>query len=150
MQDINENLSQIKVLIPTDKEFSLYKEELEALYKQNQEKINDPNSFYFIHTCTLFYAFIFDNNLIGAIYYFIENGKLFLNAFSKRKTFFLNLKCLQLSLTWFNCPIYAEAQNRASALCLLRCGFKRIKGNLFVYTHFPLISSFTRNIVQQS
>ena len=28
--------------------------------------------------------------------------------------------------------IYAEAQNRASALCLLKCGFIREKGNLFV------------------
>jgi len=150
MQNINTHSSQIKVLIPTDKEFSLYKDELEALYKKNQNKIKDPNSFYFIHKYTFFYTFITNNNLIGAIYYFIENGKLFLNAFSKRKTFFLNLECLQLSLSWFNCPIYAEAQNRASALCLLRCGFKRKKGNLFVYSHSSQISSSVGNLFVQS
>ena len=27
---------------------------------------------------------------------------------------------------------YKEAQNKASAFCLLRCGFKRVKDNLFV------------------
>ena len=36
-------------------------------------------------------------------------------------------------MTWFNCDIYAEAQNRASTICLLRCGFERDKDNIFVF-----------------
>ena len=70
--------------------------------------------------------------LIGAIYYFIdEEGKLFLNGFAKRKMHELCLECLKMSLKWFKGDVYAEAQNRASALCLLKCGFKREKENLF-------------------
>ena len=63
----------------------------------------------------------------------MDNGKLFLNAYSVRKKHFQNLLSLRLSLTWFTPPIYAEAQNRASAFCLLKCGFERVEDNLLVY-----------------
>lgn len=122
----------IRVLIPSEADFKLYENQLRLLYEQNQEKICDTNSFEFIRDNTLLYMFLFNNKLIGAIYYFMENGKLFLNGFSKRKNFEKNLECLKLSTTWFNCNIYAEAQNRASALCLLKSGFKRVCDNLFV------------------
>ena len=123
----------IKVLIPLDSEFSKYEPQIKELYEKNQAKICDPNTFFFIKNQTLFYSFLEDGALIGAIYYFMEDGKLFLNAFSRRKTHLANIKCLNLSLSWFKKPIYAEAQNRASAFCLLRCGFKRVEGNLFCY-----------------
>lgn len=122
----------IRVLIPTDEEFQLYEQELKDLYEENQTKICDPNSFEFIRDNTWFYMFLNRNGLIGGIYYFPDDGKLFLNGFAKRKLFHTNIKCLSLSTTWFKSDIYAEAQNRASALCLLRCGFKRVEGNLFV------------------
>ena len=109
----------IRVLIPSDKEFLSYKDECKKLYTKVQDKICDPNSFEFICTKTLFYMFI------------DEDEKLFLNGFSKRKMFRQNLECLKLSTTWFNCDIYAEAQNRASALCLLKCGFIRLNNNTF-------------------
>ena len=109
----------IRVLIPSDKEFLSYKDECKKLYTKVQDKICDPNSFEFISTKTLFYMFI------------DEDEKLFLNGFSKRKMFRQNLECLKLSTTWFNCDIYAEAQNRASALCLLKCGFIRLNNNTF-------------------
>ena len=73
-----------------------------------------------------------ENRLIGGIYYFInEDGDWFLNGFANRKMHSLCVECLKMSLDWFKGSIYAEAQNRASALCLLRCGFKRVKGKLF-------------------
>ena len=78
-----------------------------------------------------FAGIIEDGVLLGAIYYFMDDGKLFLNGFASSKHHFENLYCLKLSSSWFNCDIYAEAQNRASALCLLRCGFKRVGNNLF-------------------
>ena len=62
-----------------------------------------------------------------------ENNKLFLNGFANRKMHELCLMCLKSSLSWFVCDIYAQAHNRASALCLLQCGFKRVKDNIFVY-----------------
>ncbi len=125
----------IRVLIPKDREFSLYEREIKELYEKSQDKIKDTNSFEFIRDNTFFYTFLDDDKLIGGIYYFVdEEGFLFLNGFAKRKMFKLNLECLKLSLSWFNCNIYAEAQNRASALCLLRCGFKRKSGKTFMFS----------------
>ena len=123
----------IKVLIPADSEFKYYDNELKSLYQKNQKMICDTNSYEFVRDNTLFYAFLENDILFGAIYFFIENDNLFLNAFSKRKCHDQNKKALNLSLSWFSCDIYAEAQNRASAFTLLRCGFKRVNDNLFVY-----------------
>jgi len=125
----------IRAIIPNSSDFALYKNKLKKMYKENQAKINDTNSFDFIIQNTLFYGFINENcALIGAIYFFVdEDGKLFLNAYAGRGHHEENLECVRLSTTWFSCDIYAEAQNRASALCLLRCGFKRLKDNIFVF-----------------
>ena len=123
----------IKVLIPFDLEFQKYEAQVKELYEKNQRKISDTNSFEFIKNNTLFYLFILDGSLLGAIYYFKDGEKLYLNAFSTPKNHLANLECLKLSTNWFNCDIYAEAQNRASALCLLRVGFKRKKDNLFYF-----------------
>ena len=123
----------ITVLTPLDSEFELYKSQIKKVYEKYQEKIRDSNSFSFVIKNTLFYSFFLDGAFIGAIYYFMENDKLFLNAFALPKNHQVNLECLQLSTTWFKKPIYAEAQNRASALCLLRSGFKRVKEKLFCY-----------------
>lgn len=124
----------IKTYIPKDFEYSKFRTECKTLYESLQDKICDTNSFEFIEKNTFFYLFEKDGELIGAIYYFLdsEGGRLFLNAFAKRKKHTLCLECLKMSLDWFFPPIYAEAQNRASALCLLKCGFKRVEGNLFV------------------
>ena len=122
----------IKVWIPAQKEFETFREECKKLYESLQDKICDPNSFEFICNNTFFYLFEIGGKLIGALYYFVDtDGKLFLNAFAKRKMHSLCLECLKKSLTWFKGRVYALAQNRASALCLLRCGFKREKENLF-------------------
>lgn len=122
----------ITVLIPSDTEFRKYKTQIKEIYEKCQEKICDTNSFDFVIHNTLFFSFFLDGVFIGAIYYFKENNKLFLNAFALPKNHLANLECLQMSTSWFKKPIYAEAQNRASALCLLRCGFERMKDNLFI------------------
>lgn len=123
----------IKVWIPSQKEFEKYRAECKKLYESVQDKITDTSSFEYICKNTFFYLFEKNGNLIGGIYYFLnDEGKLFLNGFAKRKMHSLCLECLKKSLTWFTGRIYAEAQNRASALCLLKCGFKRIKDKLFV------------------
>ena len=123
----------IEVIIPKDRIFNLYKHQFKVMYNNAKDKICDTNSFEFIIKNTLFYGFIKDGSIIGAIYFFPDNGKLFLNAYAGRKHLEDNVECVKMSLDWFNCNIYAEAQNRASALCLLRAGFKRIEGNLFGY-----------------
>ena len=124
--------NKINVWIPTQKEFNNYRAECQKLYESVQDKICDPNDFEFICNNTFFYLFEKEGNLIGALYYFVDDGKLFVNGFAKRKMHNLCLECFRKSLTWFKGNVYAEAQNRASALCLLRCGFHRKNGNLFV------------------
>ena len=126
----------IRVLIPKDAEFLCYENEIRSLYQNSQSQICDPNPFEFIRDNTFFYMFLDDDKLIGGIYYFVdEAGKLFLNGFANRKMFEQSLECLKLSTGWFDSDIYAEAQNRASALCLLKCGFTRQRENIFVYCH---------------
>lgn len=123
----------IRVFIPTNIEFGIFKDECRRMYENVQDKITDKNSFDFICKNTFFYMFVNENSLIGAIYYFVdEEDKLYLNGFANRKMHDLNLQCLKMSTEWFDCDIYAEAQNRMSALCLLKCGFVRYKSNIFV------------------
>ena len=108
----------INVWIPYDREFYKYRNECKELYESVQDKIGDGNSFDFICENTFFYLFETDGNLIGGIYYFEKpDGKLYLNAF----------------VSWFRENIYAEAKNRASAICLIRAGFRRSKENIFCY-----------------
>lgn len=124
----------IEVFIPHQEGFERYKNECKTLYKRVQDKIGDDKSFDFIINNTFFYMFVSKNRLIGGIYYFIdENGKLFLNGFANRKMHDLCLECLKMSTKWFSGKIYAYAQNKASALCLLKCGFRRTSGQEFVY-----------------
>jgi len=65
----------IEVLIPTDSEFQKYDDELKSLYQENQKKICDTNSYEFVRDNTLFYAFLENKALFGAIYYFMEDDK---------------------------------------------------------------------------
>ena len=126
----------INVWIPYQKGFKNFEFECKDLYESLQDKICDSNSFEFICKYTYFYLFENDGKLIGGIYYFIDkSNRLFLNGFAHRKMHNLCLECLKMSLNWFKGKIYAEAQNRASALCLLRAGFKRVKGKLFAYNY---------------
>ena len=125
--------NKINVWIPNQKEFQHFRKECKELYESVQDKITDDSSFEFIINNTYFYLFEINGNLIGAIYYFIgQDENLYLNGFAKRKMHSLCIECLKKSLTWFKGRVYAEAQNRASALCLLRCGFKKVNGNRFV------------------
>ena len=123
----------VNVWTPYNREFYRYYYECKALYESVQDKIGDENTFDFICENTFFYLFEKEGNLIGAIYYFSKDEELYLNAFAKRKRHSLCMDCLKKSLNWFTCDIYAEAKNRASALCLIRAGFRRIDGNLFKY-----------------
>ena len=123
----------IRVLIPSDKEYAVYRPACKSLYESVQDKIGDSNSFEFIENNTFFYLFLNEKVLIGAIYYFVdEKGKLFLNGFANRKMHLLNLECLKMSFAWFKCDIYAFAQNPMSELCLRKCGFKCVGGKEFV------------------
>ena len=123
----------LKILIPKDKDFLRYKNEVKKLYLENQDKINDDNTFDFICKETFFYLFLVDEKILGVIYFFQDDGKLYLNGFAVRKFLKEKLEALKLATTWFNCKIYAEAQNKASAYCLKKVGFKKITEHLYAY-----------------
>ena len=123
----------LKILIPKDKDFFRYKNEVKKLYLENQDKINDDNTFDFICKETFFYLFLVDEKILGVIYFFQDDGKLYLNGFAVRKFLKEKLEALKLVTTWFNCEIYAEAQNKASAYCLKKVGFKKITERLYAY-----------------
>ena len=126
----------IKVFIPYDKEFWEFKDACKVLNESVPDKICDTNSFEFIIKNTFFYLFVFNEKLIGAIYFFEDkNGKLFLNGFANRKMHLMNLECLKMSLNWFDCDIFAIAQNKMSELCLKKCGFVEIGEKEFIYKH---------------
>ena len=59
----------IEVLIPLNNEYRKYDSQIKALYEQEQNKIGDSNSYEFVRDNTLFYAFLLNKTLIGAIYY---------------------------------------------------------------------------------
>ena len=123
----------LKILIPKDKDFFRYKNEVKKLYLENQDKINDDNTFDFICKETFFYLFLVDEKILGVIYFFQDDEKLYLNGFAVRKFLKEKLEALKLATTWFNCEIYAEAQNKASAYCLKKVGFKKITERLYAY-----------------
>ena len=128
-----QNINDVKVFIPTDVEFLQREAKIKKLYEDSQEKIRDTNSYELVRDNTFFYVFFLDEQLVGIIYYFDDNGKLFFNGCSNKKMFPINVECIRLSTTWFSTNIYAEAQNRASALCLIKAGFVRKDSNLFVF-----------------
>lgn len=120
-----------QVYIPSDYEFN-YKE-LKKLYKKYRKQLDDEREFRELVESTFIYSFFKDNKFICCIYFYYEDGKLYVNAFSKRHTHNENMICFKESLNWFNCNIYARSILKTSIFCLLKAGFKRINNNLFIY-----------------
>lgn len=107
--------------------------ECKELYDKYKDLIGDDD-FEDVIKRTDFYAFYIDKTmeLIGCIYYYIIDNKLFVNAFANRGHHELNLKCFKESLDWYNRDIYARTKHKTASLCLLRCGFKK-ENDLYVY-----------------
>ena len=120
----------IRVFIPTNKEFN-YKE-CKKMYKKYQRYIRDDQEFRDIVKNTFFYSFFDDDRHIGCIYYYVRNGKLFVNAFANRHTHLINIECLKKSFEWFKGNIYAETRHKTAIFCLYKCGFKKLKNNIYV------------------
>lgn len=121
----------MKILIPKNVDFEY--EKCYELYKINQRLINDNASFNDVIQNTFFYSFYNNQELIGCIYLYYVNNKLFFNGFAKRKYFSLKIQAVKTIFEWFNCDIYAESIQKPAILLLLRCGFKKINKNLYVH-----------------
>ena len=120
----------IKVFIPFDKEFN-YKE-CKEMYKKYQRLIGDDQEFRDIVRNTFFYSFFDDDKHIGCIYYYLKEGKLFVNAFAHRHTHITNITCLKKTFEWFKGNIYAETRHKTAIFCLYKCGFKKLRNNIYV------------------
>ena len=116
----------IVVRTPKDKLFNYT--EVEELYNECKNDLEDGD-FSEVIKSTLFYSFYIWKTveLIGCVYFYCRGRKLYVNAFAKR-----GHQCFKESLKWFKRNIYADGLHKTSRLCLLKCGFKRVKNNLFV------------------
>ena len=61
------------------------------------------------------------------------DNKLYVNAVAYRKTHLINMGCFKTSLTWWNCDIYARTHHKTAIYTILKCGFKKIGENLYIY-----------------
>lgn len=121
----------MNVRIPKDENFEY--EKCENLYLKNQLIVNDDADFDYVINNTFFYSFYKKNILSGCAYLYFKNKKLFINGFSVRKSFVFNILIMKAICKWFTCDIYAESIQKPAILLLLRCGFKKLKNNIYVY-----------------
>lgn len=122
----------INTRVPEDTLFNYA--ECEELYNLHKDKLRDKD-FESIIKNSIFYSFCIalTGEFLGCVYYYQRDGKTFVNAFANRGHHRLNLECFKKTLEWMDGDIYAEATERTSRIGVLRCGFKRVKDNLFVY-----------------
>lgn len=121
----------IRVVIPLDKNFD-YKA-CEKMFKKCQKWIGDYEKFEDIVNGTFFYSFYKDDELLGCIYCFFREDKLFLNGFAGRHHHKENMECMRMVLSWFNCDIYAESIRKTAIFCLYELGFKKVSRNIYKY-----------------
>ena len=121
----------MEIRIPAHKNFDFYA--CKKLYKKCQKLVGDDVSFNQIIKNTFFYSFYNSKNLIGCIYIYEKQKKLFMNGFAKRGFHEFNLKAVKKIFEWFNTDIYAESKQKPAIYLLLKCGFQKISDNLFVY-----------------
>lgn len=108
--------------------------ECKEMFDKYNDKI-DVDDYDTVLKTTHFFSFIDWNKgeLIGCIYFYQDEDKVFVSAFAGRKHHLTNLECLKKSLNWYKCDIYAECKEKTAIFCLLKCGFEKIGKNLYVY-----------------
>lgn len=119
------------IRIPQHENFDFYA--CRKLYKKYQKLVGDNVSFNQIIKNTFFYSFYDDKTLVGCIYVFEKQKKLFMNGFAKRGFHKFNIQAVKKIFDWFNADIYAQSVRKPAILLLLKCGFKKISDNMFVY-----------------
>ena len=119
------------ILTPLDSLFDY--QEAKKLWEKYKDKLEDGGDFDKVLENSQFFSFYSDKKLIGCISFYQNDGKTFVNAFAGRKTHAINLECLKKALTFYNCDIYAKSKEKPAIYCILKCGFKKIENNLYIY-----------------
>lgn len=121
----------IEVLIPSNPNFN--HDECKKLFEENQHLIEDYFDFDTVIKNTFFYSFRKNDKHIGCIYFYEIDGNLYVNVVAYRKTHLINLECFKMSLSWWNCDIYARTHHKTAIYGILKCGFKKMGENLYKY-----------------
>ena len=111
-----------------------YNIESKILFEQHHDKL-DVDDFETVLKTTHFFDFILKEKgeLIGFIYFYQMNDKVYVTASANRGHHELNLRCLKKALSWYTCDIYAECKQKPAIYCLLKLGFEKIAKDLYVY-----------------
>jgi len=107
--------------------------EVKKLFLSCQNDINDPNTFEYIISNSLFFAFYLDNKLLGCVYFYPIDNRIFLNAFAIRHSHNLILICFKFILSQFSCPLFAITDKKHAIFTLRKSGFSKLSDNLFVF-----------------
>lgn len=121
----------ISTRIPSDESFDY--ESCRKMYEKYQDLIGDSQDFKDLVKETYFYSFYVKDKLLGCIYCYYKDDKLFLNGFADRHHHKENMECMKLVLSYFSCDIYAESIRKTAIFCLLELGFKKIGQKLYKY-----------------
>ena len=105
---------------------------LKYIFDQYKEQMNadEFSTVVNYYDCRFFFL---DENLIGCIYLYPREDKIFVNAFATRGHHQLNLFILKTVLDIAGCDVYAEPIHKTSKLCVLRLGFEKFKDNIYIY-----------------
>ena len=108
--------------------------ECREMFEKHHKKL-DVDDYDTVLKTTHFFSFIDWNKgeLIGCIYFYQQDGRLYVTAFASRKHHLTNLECFKKSLTWYNCDIYAECKQKTAILCLLKSGFEKLEKDIYIY-----------------
>lgn len=111
-----------------------YYTETKNLFEKHHSKL-DVDDYETVLKTTHFFDFILKEKgeLIGFIYFYQMEDKVYVTACAERGHHELNMDCLKKSLEWYTCDIYAECKEKPAIYCLLKCGFKKVDKNLYVY-----------------
>lgn len=114
----------MQILIPSNPNFNY--NQCKKLFEANQDLIEDYENFDDVIKNTFFYSFMVNDRHIGCIYYYERDNRLYVNAFANRHTHLINLECFKMSLTWWNCDIYARTHHKTAIYAILKCYFIKI------------------------
>lgn len=121
----------MKVSIPTDKDFRY--EECRKLFLESNNTLGEEYDFDYIISTYHFFQFVISGKLVGCIYFYYKNNRLYIASFANRKFVMEKLEALKESLTFYSCDIYAETTQKHVAQVLLKVGFKKIGNNTYKY-----------------
>ena len=121
----------MRVVIPTDKDFDY--EINKHLFNKANKTLKENLTFDNVLKQFQFFSFYDGEEYLGFIYFFYKDDKLYVATASVPKRYKQTLECFKQALTYYNCDVYAETNQRHVKLAALKVGFKKVRDNLYKY-----------------